>query len=496
MKTKELNKVAANRRLIAAMALLTLPVAGLDAAAHRHHGIGHQPARHHVRKASKARPAVTATVARPPVAAPPVAPAATAPTEANGAAALRLPANPIVFGNAMPSVVKATAIVNGEIITQSDIQQRLALLAIANGGQIPADQIDALRQQVLTNLIDETLEIQAATSEEIKIENVDIDRTVERFSGNLKMTPAQMADYLKANGSSIVSIRRQVKGEIAWRRLQSKKIESSVNVGEDEVKAVIAKLSASKGTTEYRISEIYLPANASNQAEVAATGEKILDGLRQGGAFTGYARQFSQSSSSAVGGDLGWIRPEQLPDQLAVAVRAMTTGQVSKPLPVPGGLSIIAIQDQRKVLTADPRNAVLSLKQVTIKFPAGTTKDAAGATVTKFAAAAQVVGGCGGADKLATDFNGEVVSSDQIKLRELPAALQEMMMPMQVGQATRPFGSIDEGVRTLVICGRDEVDPTLPTYEQVFSQLNEERVNLRARRYLRDLRRDAVIDFR
>jgi peptidyl-prolyl cis-trans isomerase SurA len=71
-----------------------------------------------------------------------------------------------------------------------------------------------------------------------------------------------------------------------------------------------------------------------------------------------------------------------------------------------------------------------------------------------------------------------------------------MMLPMQVGQATRPFGSLEDGVRILVMCGRDEVDSTAPTYDQVYAQLNEERINLRARRYLRDLRRDAVIDFR
>ena len=70
------------------------------------------------------------------------------------------------------------------------------------------------------------------------------------------------------------------------------------------------------------------------------------------------------------------------------------------------------------------------------------------------------------------------------------------MLTLQVGQATRPFGSIEEGVRILVICGRDEVDPTQPTFDQVFTQLSEERVNMRARRFLRDLRRDAVIEFR
>ncbi len=70
------------------------------------------------------------------------------------------------------------------------------------------------------------------------------------------------------------------------------------------------------------------------------------------------------------------------------------------------------------------------------------------------------------------------------------------MIPMQVGQATQPFGSLEEGVRVLVICGRDEVDPTAPSYAEVYNQLNEERLNPRARRYLRDLRRDAVIEFR
>jgi peptidyl-prolyl cis-trans isomerase SurA len=71
-----------------------------------------------------------------------------------------------------------------------------------------------------------------------------------------------------------------------------------------------------------------------------------------------------------------------------------------------------------------------------------------------------------------------------------------MMLPMQVGQATRPFGSLEEGVRVLVICGRDEVNPGMPTFETVMNQMNEERIAMRARRYLRDLRRDAIIDFR
>jgi peptidyl-prolyl cis-trans isomerase SurA len=416
--------------------------------------------------------------------------------QANSAATLNLPQNPQLYGTALPQVIKAMVIVNGEVITQTDIDQRLALLAIANNAPIPANELDRLRQQVLSNLIDETLQIQAAKAEEIEITDSDIEKTVERVAGTAKQTPTQMAEYLKSRGSSIRSIRRQIQGEIAWRRLQSKKIESTVSVGDEEVQAVIKKLEASKGAEEFRVGEIYLSANSSNDASVQADMAKLFDALQQGGSFVGYARQFSQSSSAAVGGDLGWMRPEQLPDQLANAVRQMRPGMISAPIKVPGGYSIVAVQDVRKILTADPRNSLLTLKQVSISFPKGTTREQAEPTLARFAQSTANVGGCGGAEKIAGEFNGEVVESDQVKMRDLPPALQEMMLQMQVGQATRPFGSVDEGVRVLVLCGRDMVDPSAPSFDQVYAQLNEERVNLRSRRYLRDLRRDAVIDFR
>jgi peptidyl-prolyl cis-trans isomerase SurA len=174
----------------------------------------------------------------------------------------------------------------------------------------------------------------------------------------------------------------------------------------------------------------------------------------------------------------------------------MGPGTVSNPIPVPGGISIVAVQDTRKVLTVDPRDAVLGLKQISVTFPKGTTRQQAEPVVAQFATAAQNVGGCGGADKMAADFHGEVVQSEGVKMRDLPPALQQIMLPMQVGQATQPFGSIEEGIRVLVICGRDEASSNEPTYDQVYNQINEERVNTRARRYLRDLRRDAVIEYR
>ncbi len=414
----------------------------------------------------------------------------------NSSQSLNLPENPQLFGTTMPSVIKATAIVNGDVITQTDVDQRLQFLSIANGQPIPAEQVEALRQQVLRNLIDETLQIQAAKAEKIEIKKSDIDRTVERVAADSKQTPQQLAAYLDAHGSSISSLRRQIEGEIAWRRLQQAKIEAGVSVGDDEVKAVLDRLNAAKGTEEYRVGEIFLSATPYTEEQTLQNAQKILEQLKNGASFAAYARQYSEASTAAVGGDLGWVRPEQLPTALSAVLKQMGPGTISKPIEVNGGVSIIAVQDTRKVLTPDPRDAILSLKQVSINFPKGTSRQQAEPIVASFAEAAKNIGGCGGAEKIAGEFHGEVVTSDQIKLRDLPATLQQMMLPMQVGQATQPFGSLDEGVRVLVICGRDEAQSNAPTYDDVYSQLNEERVNSRARRYLADLRRDAIIEFR
>ena len=108
------------------------------------------------------------------------------------------------------------------------------------------------------------------------------------------------------------------------------------------------------------------------------------------------------------------------------------------------------------------------------------------------------MGGCGRADAVAREIGAEVATNDAIKLRDLPEALRDLMANLSIGQATPPFGSLQEGLRVLVLCGRDDsaVQPRAPNFDQIYAQLNEERVNMRARRYLRDLRRDAVVDYR
>ena len=71
-----------------------------------------------------------------------------------------------------------------------------------------------------------------------------------------------------------------------------------------------------------------------------------------------------------------------------------------------------------------------------------------------------------------------------------------LQLALSLGESSPPFGSIKEGVRVLMLCGRD--DPKVdggPSFDQMMSQMEDDRVNKRAQAYLRDLRRDAVIDY-
>ena len=157
---------------------------------------------------------------------------------------LNLPKEVTVFGKSDPNVRKATAIINGRILTGTDIDQRLALIITANGGKVEAEEKERLRLQVLRNLIDETLQIQEAAANDIKVDPAEIQQSYERVAANFRQSPTQFDAYLRTQGSSSASIKRQIEGELAWSRLLRRNVQPFVNVSEDEVQSVIDRLNA------------------------------------------------------------------------------------------------------------------------------------------------------------------------------------------------------------------------------------------------------------
>ncbi|SFP24859.1 peptidyl-prolyl cis-trans isomerase SurA [Qipengyuania nanhaisediminis] len=410
---------------------------------------------------------------------------------------LDLPENLTMLTNPDPNVRRATAVVNGHVITGTDLDQRVALLVEANNSDLASDEMRRVREQVLRNLIDETLQIQAAEAEDIQISNAEVDQTYARIAAQNNRRLEDMQTYLLSIGSSPASLKRQIHGELAWQRLLRQKVAFFVNVSAEEVNELMERLEASKGTEEYRLGEIYLSATPENAAAVEANALKIVEQLRQGGSFVAYARQFSEASTAAVGGDLGWIRLPQLKNaQLEAVAQEMQPGQLVGPIEIPGGFSILYLIEKRQVLTADPRDAILSLKQIQISFDQNATQAANEARLQEFLAGVQSMRGCGSANQIADSIGASVVDNDQLRARALPEQLQQIVLGLGIGEATPPFGDLQDGVRVLMLCGRD--DPEVqsgPNFDQLMQQIEDERINRAAQRYLRDLRNDAYIEY-
>ena len=411
---------------------------------------------------------------------------------------LGIPADVSILRQNDPNSRKPTAVVNGSVITGTDVDHRVALVAAASQVELPPEELARLRMQVLRNLIDETLQIQEAAAQEIELDQAQVESRYAEVAGrNFGADTKAMDAYLISIGSSPASLKRQILGEIAWQRLLGRNVAPFVNVSDEEVREVLKRLEESRGNDEYRVGEIFLSATPETQEAVGQNAARIVEQLRQGGSFVAYARQFSEATTAAVGGDLGWISLPQLQSpQLEGIVREMQPGQLVGPVEIPGGFWIVYLIERRKVLQADPRDALLSLKQVAISFAPGTTEAAATARIDEFQLAVQSIRGCGDVERAAQTVGAEVVTNDEIKVGQLPQQLQNTILALQIGEATPLFGSMEDGVRTLVLCGRD--DPQVqggPDFDTMMSQMEDERINKRAQRYLRDLRNDAFIEY-
>ncbi|MEO0871625.1 MAG: peptidylprolyl isomerase, partial [Pseudomonadota bacterium] len=233
----------------------------------------------------------------------------------------------IIGNNNNPNLRSATAVVNGYVITGTDVDQRVALVTSASNAEVTEEELNRLRIQVLRNLIDETLKIQAAEAQEMRVERAQVMQTYTQLAAqNFPQDPSKMDEYLYSINSAPSALQRQIEGELAWENLLRRHVTPFINVAAEEVNEVLERLEKSRGTEEHRLGEIYLSATIENREAVLQNAQRIMEQLRQGGSFVAYARQFSEASTAAVGGDLGWLRLAQLPPVLATAAKEMTPG--------------------------------------------------------------------------------------------------------------------------------------------------------------------------
>jgi peptidyl-prolyl cis-trans isomerase SurA len=395
------------------------------------------------------------------------------------------------------NVQTIAAIVNDEVISDYDLEQRMRLFARASNNPNPSGAALAhLREQALKSLVDERLELQEAKRQGITLKEKDVDDAMARLAQHNNMTADQMRDFFASSGVDLSTLRDQVKAQVAWNRLISQKFIPRVDISDSQVTAALQEMKRKADQPERRIAEIVLQIPSPDQdAKVRATAEQLADEIRGGAQFATIAHEYSQSGSAAVGGDLGWVAAGQLDPRLEAALDKMSPGDISPPIRMDDAYTIIGFVAQRTGETNPAiggEGAKYGLRQLVIPVD-NDTRAAAMARAEQLRTQLKTC-----ADMTATPEAANPLSGDLgvVAEKDLPADFRSALAGLDVNQVAPPFEAPD-GIHVVMVCSKEA--PKLaaePNRRAVEERLTDERLDMMARRYLRDLRRDAMIEYR
>jgi len=375
------------------------------------------------------------------------------------------------------------AIVNDEVVSTYDVNQRAQLLLAGSGIEPSKETLDRARAQAIRDLVDERLQMQEAVDRKVNVDQADVDRSISDIARQNGTTPDELRTQLAANGISIQSLRAQVQADIAWRRLVGGRFGSRIRISQIQVNEALGRITANAAKPQALVSEILLAAETDADLEQAdAIGARLLQEIRNGAPFQNVARQFSSASSAAAGGDLGWLAQGELRPELQAIVDQLEPGQVSRPVHATGGVYILAVRDKRAGVDRASVTRV-ALRQVT----------APKETRAQLQRSLRRVEGCEDLAAAATSINGaEVTDLGEATESELSQEVRDRIAEVNNGAASAIYESGDK-LAALVVCGRETAGGGVPTRQEVENRLYEQELAMLSQRYLRNLRRDSTI---
>ena len=402
-----------------------------------------------------------------------------------------------------PSTLRqgVVAIVNDNVISSYDLQQRVLLLVATSGVQPTAQNTPQFEQEAVNELIDEALEMQevrrAEKDQKFKIVADDdaVNRRIDEIAQQSPYKSGQRLLEAFANaGIEPATFRAQVRADISWQDwMHGRYGGSRLKISPAQVNAVVSEIEAQASQPQYLLGEILLDADhAGGMPQAEAAGAQLVTQLQQGAPFTQVARQFSSASTAATGGDAGWLSEAQLPAELRPVVEQLRPGELSRPIDAPNGVYIILLRDKRAGSTAE----LITLKQAAISLPPDATPQAmADAQRKLMALRGELKDGCDGLEARAAKVDG-VVAGDlgEADLKDLKPEFRDAVRSLTAGQVSEPIRT-DAGLHLIAVCGRRQAGVNIPPTNEIEARLKEQEISLISKRQLRDLRNSATIEF-
>jgi peptidyl-prolyl cis-trans isomerase SurA len=208
------------------------------------------------------------------------------------------------------------------------------------------------------------------------------------------------------------------------------------------------------------------------------------------------ARQFSRGATAAQGGAVGWVQPGQLTANLDQAIAKLKSGALSEPIRATGGYYIIQLHERRKIAVAAKASEKLQLKQIILAVaePAGEAEFMAGEELAR--TVADSAKSCGEVAAVAKELVAATANDlGTIAMPDLPKNIAAAVKDLAIGRFSAPIRS-KSGIMMLMVCKRQAIQGKGPNRESVSNNLARQRLAMLAHRYLRDLRRSAVVELR
>jgi len=260
-----------------------------------------------------------------------------------------------VFGYAPDSIAarseRIAVVVNEDVITTSDVNDRLALIIASSGLPNNQDIRNKLLPQILGSLVDEQIRLQEARRLELDVSKAEINQGFATIAQQNKFSAEQFRGMLAKGGIPAVTMEDQIRAQIAWSKVVQFKLRPQVVISQGDIDNYLERLSENTGKLEHLLAEIFLPVEAADQeSKTRQLAQKLVQEIRSGKApFFKVAQQFSKAAGSSQGGDLGWISSGQLQEELDAVLPRMKQGEVSDPIRTASGFHILSVREQRNI---------------------------------------------------------------------------------------------------------------------------------------------------
>jgi peptidyl-prolyl cis-trans isomerase SurA len=390
------------------------------------------------------------------------------------------------------------AVVNDEAISAYDLNQRLNLVIRTSGLRDTPDVRRELTPRIIDSLVDEALQLQEAKRLNITVTKKEMDAAVALIERQNKIPGGGMDQFLKQLGIDKRTLYRQIEASISWSNVVRRNLMRSITVTSEEVSKTLERIKANADKPRILAAEIFIAVDSPrDEANAQQNIRRIFDELRGGANFPQMARQFSHAASAERGGDLGWIVAGELEPALDKVLATLAKGTISEPIRTATGYYILGVRDRREPASRNVGDTVVALRQILLTLPPGASPQAVESQKSLAESIRTSVRGCAEFSDVGKEL-GAGMSGDlgQLKVSELPSDLGSVVATLDVGAPSTPVVSNDS-VRLFMVCDRKApVDAELPTREEIERRLTLQRLEIRARRYLRDLREAAFLDIR